>query len=242
MDLEARVVVITGASAGLGAGMAAWFAAAGASLGLCARTEPAPPSGRSLTRSVDVTDFPGLQAFAADVSAGLGPIDLWINNAAVLEPVVFQRDLSAEQLASHLAINVGGVLNGTRAFLGRLAADNHRGALVNMSSGLAGKGMAGVGAYSAAKAGVDRLTEVVGLEEPELLTMALSVSPGLVDTSMQQSLRQQDPAVLPNVDMFRRRKREGSMNSPVWVAQNIAGWVFGAVDPGGVVVRVPDQS
>lgn len=241
MGLDESVIVITGASVGLGAGMAERFSERGASLGLCSRREPTLSGDRILSRSVDVTDLDGLEEFAKVVSNRLGPIDLWINNAAVLDPVVSQRDLTYEQLEGHLAISLGGVLNGTKALLTQSDADHHRGALVNITSGLARFGMAGLSAYSAAKAGVDRLTEIVAIEESESLTMALAVSPGVIETEMQQTLRQQNAAVLYDVEMFRRRKADDAMTSPAWVADAIAGWVFEGIEPDGVVVKVPED-
>ena len=242
MSLKNKVIVITGASTGLGEGMAIWFAAEGASLGLCARRVPLSPVESSVVSSVDVTDLAALELFVTEVGRRLGPIDLWINNAAVLGPVTPQRDLSAEELNDHLAVNVGGVLNGTKAFLDHLDKAGHRGALVNITSGLAQRGAAGLSAYSAAKAGVDRLTEVVAIEEPDLLTTILAVSPGVIETDMQRSLRQQSEEVLHDVERFREYKAEGNMNSPGWVAQHIARWVFDDVALAGQVMRVPPES
>ncbi|HIE22552.1 MAG TPA: SDR family NAD(P)-dependent oxidoreductase [Acidimicrobiia bacterium] len=242
MDLSSRVIVITGASTGLGAGMATWFASAGAALGLCARRIPDPPHDRTVSRSVDVTDKAALEGFASEVSSTLGPIDLWINNAAVLEPVVAVRKVSWTELERHLTINVGGVLHGTQVFLERLDADGHRGALINISSGVAQRGRAGLAAYSASKAAVDRLTEVVAAEEKDLLTMALAVSPGVVETRMQATIRNLDESVFPDVELFRSFQREGVMNSPGWVAAHIAEWVFGGSRPEGVIVRVPREA
>lgn len=240
--LDGRVVVITGASRGLGLGMANWYVDKGARVGACARTEPGIVGELVLTRAVDVTDSEELESFAAEVSAQLGPIDLWINNAGVLEPLARQRSLEWEVLAANFAINVGGVLNGTRAFLARLAADRHRGALINVSSGLGDRGLAGTTAYSAAKAAVNRLTEVVALEELELLTIARAVSPGMVDTDMQALIRSQSEDVLPDRERFRRSSEQGTMNTPEWVAEVFAGWVFGVdAPPESIVTRVPPQ-
>ncbi|MCB1808027.1 MAG: SDR family NAD(P)-dependent oxidoreductase, partial [Candidatus Competibacteraceae bacterium] len=83
-----KVVVITGASRGLGAGMAQYFATRGLRLGLCARTQPTAPAGaQAVTAAVDVTAPQALQAFAEEVENTFGSIDLWINNAGVLDPV-----------------------------------------------------------------------------------------------------------------------------------------------------------
>jgi NAD(P)-dependent dehydrogenase (short-subunit alcohol dehydrogenase family) len=241
-DLSGRVVVVTGASRGLGAGMANWFAAQGAQVGTCARHEPtAPPGTKSVTAAVDVTDFAAVQAFAATVSDQLGPPDLWVNNAGVLAPIVAQRHLTAEALAEHLAINVGGVLNGTRAFLGQLERAGTVGALVNIGSGAATAGRAGWSAYCAAKAAVDRLSEAVAIEEEARLPVVLSVYPGLIETAMQELIRSQSADVQPDVAWFRKRHEDGAMNDPAWVAEVVSGWVFGPDRPGRVICQVPDQ-
>ncbi|MCP3909453.1 MAG: SDR family NAD(P)-dependent oxidoreductase [Actinomycetia bacterium] len=242
MDLTGRVVAITGASRGLGAGMAEWFAAHGVRLGLCARNEPPAPDGaEAVCAAVDVTDAGATETFVRLVAHELGSIDLWINNAGVLEPIVAQRDLDPADLAAHLAINVGGVLIGTQAYLRHLDEAGRAGALVNISSGASQSGRTGWSAYCAGKAAVDRLTETIAVEEPDRLPVALSVAPGLVDTDMQALIREQGTDVMPDVDFFRQRKTDGTMNSPAFIAETIAGWVFEGPSPDSVFCRVPDQ-
>lgn len=241
-DLSGRVIVVTGASRGLGAGMAEWFASRGASLGLCSRSRPAAPPGVPVVQAaVDVADPGALDAFAAEVAGELGPPDLWVNNAGVLEPIVAQRDLTADALAEHLAVNVGGVLNGTRAYLRVLEGADAAGALVNISSGAARAGRAGWTAYCASKAAVDRLTEAVAIEEAERLPVVLSVYPGLVDTGMQELIRSQSPDVQPDVGWFRQRHEDRAMNEPAWVARHVADWVFTPGAPSSLICQVPDQ-
>jgi NAD(P)-dependent dehydrogenase (short-subunit alcohol dehydrogenase family) len=243
MRLDGRVIVVTGASRGLGRGMAEWFAGQGARIACAARTEPADPGGPgSFRAAVDVTDAAAVGRFAAEAAERLGPPDLWINNAGVLEPIVTQRELTAEALAGHFAVNVGGVLHGTQAFLGVLDAHDRAGVLVNISSGASLAGRAGWSAYCAGKAAVDRLTETVALEEPQRLTAAWSVAPGLVDTAMQELIRSMPPERFPSVEWFQERKRTNAMNEPWWVAQAIAAWAFGAGErPASGFVRVADQ-
>lgn len=243
-DLSDEVVVITGASRGLGAGMAEWFAAGGARLGLCARRMPSVAAGLDdwvMATSLDVTDAGAVGSFASSVVAAFGPPTLWINNAGVLEPVTRSRDLDLDSLITHLGINVGGVLNGQNAFLAVLEAARANGTLVNISSGAAREGRPGWAAYCAGKAAVDRLTETVAKEEGELLDLALAVSPGLVDTDMQALIRSQSEEVQPDVDWFRQQHREGTMNSPAWVAEWICRWHRGLEAPDGVLCRVPPQ-
>src|SRR5690606_22108759 len=120
-------------------------------------------------------------------AAALGPIDLWINNAGVLDPIAFVRDLDPAAFQDHLAINVGGVLHGSQAYVRHLRAVGRTGVLVIVSSGAAQKPYPAWGAYCAGKAAVDLLTGVSAAEER--CVRAHAVAPGLVDTAMQEKIR-----------------------------------------------------
>jgi benzil reductase ((S)-benzoin forming) len=229
------VAVVTGASRGLGAGLAEAFAAAGLRLGLCARTDPAMPEGPDVVaRRVDVTEAAGVERFAAEVHERLGPIDLWVNNAGLLGPIDPVRDADPAAVAANLQVNVLGVLHGTQAFL------RHRGpapVLVNISSGAATNAYAGWGAYCASKAAVERLTEVVALEEPDV--RAYAVAPGVVDTDMQATIRATPAERFPTVERFRELKANDAFNSPAWVAQQLLELAFGDLRP-ATAWRIPD--
>lgn len=239
--LEGKVVVVTGASRGLGAGLAERFGELGASLGLCARSEPRAPRGaRALTGAVDVTDAARLDRFAEAVSASLGAIDLWVNNAGILGPVGPQRDHDPAEVDRALRINVGGVANGSRSFT-RLARGwpPGRRVLVNISSGAARSPYEGWAVYSATKAAVDQYTRAVAIEEPQVLCHA--VAPGVVETAMQEQVRALDEDAFPAVDRFRQIHAEGRANSPTWVADHLAGILLATLTPDEVLYRVPDE-
>lgn len=239
--LTGKVVVVTGASRGLGAGLADRFGALGASLGVCARHQPGAPRGAvAHTVAVDVTDAPEVDRFAEEVTQALGPIDLWINNAGVLGPVGPQRHHDPRQVEEALRINVIGVANGTRSFT-RLA----RGwplasrVLVNISSGAARSPYEGWAVYGATKAAVDQYTRTVALEEPHLRCHA--VAPGVVETAMQEQVRALDETAFPAVDRFRQIHADGRASSPAWVADHLAAILLGALTPDDVLYRVPDE-
>ncbi|WP_426572967.1 SDR family NAD(P)-dependent oxidoreductase [Aquihabitans sp. McL0605] len=239
--LRGKVAVVTGASKGLGEGIAARFAELGIDVGLCARTEPKAPSGvRALTGAVDVTDSDRLEAFAGAVERQLGPIDLWVNNAGILGPVGPQRDHDPLDVAQALAVNIGGVMNGTRCFThhGRTGPTGRR-VLVNISSGAATSIYQGWSVYGATKAAVDQFTRITAAEEPGVY--CYSVAPGVVDTEMQTQIRRQQPEAFPAVERFEQIHREGAWNSPAWVAEHLAGLLTGALKPEAVVYRVPDE-
>ena len=259
-----RVAVVTGASRGLGAGLALHFAGEGMHLGLCARhrpvlaarTRPTAHDGHVVSAeapvvaALDVTDRAALARFAAAVVTAFGRIDLWVNNAGLLGPIGPlagtgpDDDTAARsaEIARTIEVNVTGVLNGTAVFAEHVRAREGTGTLVNISSGAATNPYEGWAAYCASKAAVDQLTRVVALEEARHGLAAYAVSPGLVDTDMQAAIRATEPASFPQVDRFRRAATEHRFNSPAWVAQHILALAFGPERPGTVVVRVPDQA
>ncbi len=243
LDLRGRTAVITGASRGLGAGLATAFRARGLRLGLCARTAPVLADGPDVIGSrLDVRDAPAVADFAVAVEARFGAIDLWINNAGVLEPIEALRDIEPAAARTHLEVNVLGVLFGTQAFVRHLRRRGGEGVLVNLSSGAAQKAYAGWSLYCAAKAAVDRMTECVALEEAAHGLRAYAVAPGVIDTDMQALIRATPAERFPEAPRFIERKRENRFNTPGFVAERILALAF---DPGArpaeVCVRLPDE-
>src|SRR5690606_4735570 len=160
MELQGKTVVITGASRGIGAGLAEEFARRGARLGLCARRAPVlAESDTVVAEQLDVRDAAAVERFGARVEERLGAIDLWINNAGVLDPIGPLREADPADLARHIEINVLGVMYGSRWYCRHRRRVGGGGVLINVSSGAGRRGYHGWGAYCAGKAAVDRLSE-----------------------------------------------------------------------------------
>jgi NAD(P)-dependent dehydrogenase (short-subunit alcohol dehydrogenase family) len=241
--------VVTGASRGLGAGIANRFVELGIAVGCCARHEPMLPAGRDgvLGAAVDVRDPAAVDAFARRVTAELGPIDLWVNNAGVLDPIGPLRDGDVEALRAHVEVNVLGVLWGSRTFA-RLVHDRpNGGTLVNISSGAARTVYQGWAAYCASKAAVEQLSRVLAAEEADHGLRVVALAPGVVDTDMQATIRATDVDRFPSVERFHALKADDAFNSPAWVADRILDltgptmpkWVDASSEP--VVLRIPDE-
>jgi|GEM_PF-72781 len=248
-SLEGLVAVVTGASRGLGLGLCRRFGQLGLRLGMCARHEPVPPDPPgprgALCRAVDVTDPGEVERFALEVIGRFGRIDLWVNNAGVLEPIGPLADADPLAIRHLFEVDVGGVVHGTQAFCRHVRSRPGGGVLVNVTSGAAVTPYAGWAPYCAAKAAVDQLTRVIAVEEAANGLRALAVAPGLVDTDMQATIRATPAERFPAVGRFLRAKAAGSFNSPGWVADAVVELAFGAAAPEtvgqDVVVRVPDE-
>lgn len=241
------VAVITGASRGLGAGLAATFAGEGIGLGLCARTRPPVPEAEHevVSEAVDVTDAAALDAFARKVAGAFGRIDLWINNAGVLEPIGPLVEADPVALRDNVTVNVLGVLHGSASFARHVRSRPGRGVLVNMISGAATHPYEGWSAYCASKAGVAMATEVVAREEREAGLVAFALTPGAVDTDMQALIRKTGSDEFPEGERFRRLYADGRLRAPSLVARFILDRLLDAPAPPGedlpVLVRIPDE-
>ncbi len=153
-----EVVVITGASAGVGRAVARAFAREGASMGLlargrdgleAARLEVEELGGRALVLPLDVADADALEQAAESVEREFGPIDIWINNAmvSVFSPV---KEMKPEEYRRVTEVTYLGYVYDTLAALKRMLPRD-RGVIVQVGSALAYRGIPLQSAYCAAK-------------------------------------------------------------------------------------------
>jgi short-subunit dehydrogenase len=166
-----EVVVITGASAGVGRATARAFARSGAHVGLVARgseglegakRDVEALGGRAVVFPADVADADQVEAAARAVERAFGPIDIWINNAmtSVFGPFV---EMTADEFRRVTEVTYLGYVHGTRAALKRMVPRN-RGVVVQVGSALAYRGIPLQSAYCGAKHAVEGFTESVRCE------------------------------------------------------------------------------
>lgn len=168
---SAEVVVITGASAGIGRATARLFAERGAHVALLARDEERLQAackevkqlgGRAIAIPVDVADHVQVDAAAARVEQELGPIDIWINNAmtTVFAPV---ESIDPDDFKRVTDVTYHGYVWGTMAALKRMRPRNH-GTIVQVGSALAYRSIPLQSAYCGAKHAIRGFTESVRTE------------------------------------------------------------------------------
>jgi short-subunit dehydrogenase len=166
-----KVVVITGASAGVGRAVARVFARDGANVALLARGADGLEAARreataagvaALAIALDVADAAAVESAADRIERELGPIDAWINNAtvSVFSPVL---DMRAEEYRRVTEVTYLGAVHGTLAALRRMAPRD-RGCIVQIGSALAYRSIPLQSAYCAAKQAMSGFTESLRVE------------------------------------------------------------------------------
>jgi NAD(P)-dependent dehydrogenase (short-subunit alcohol dehydrogenase family) len=166
-----EVVVITGASAGLGRATAQAFAKRGARIGLIARgrerleaacREVEAAGGRGLVLVADVADAEAVEQAATQVEETFGPIDIWINNAmtSVFSPV---KEMTADEFKRVTEVTYLGYVHGTLAALNRMLPRD-RGTIVQVGSALAYRSIPLQAAYCAAKHAIVGFTDSLRCE------------------------------------------------------------------------------
>ncbi len=167
----AGVVVITGASSGIGRSAAALFGRRGWRVGLIARNadnlhaarkDVEAAGGTASVAVADVADSAALEAAAARIEGELGPIDVWINNAGVGIFAKFM-DIAEDEFRRLTDVNYLGTVNGTRVALRRMLPRN-RGTVVQILSAISYRGVPLQSPYSGSKYALRGFTEAIRAE------------------------------------------------------------------------------
>jgi short-subunit dehydrogenase len=193
-------VFVTGASSGIGAATAVAFAAAGHTVGICARRKDrldqvAEACGAN-TRSwvADLADLESLESLAATVDEQLGGVDVLVNNAGVPKRRRAQQ-MTAADLESVMAMNYFSPARLSLAFLPRMVARG-QGDIINVSSMGVHSAAFGVGAYSASKAALELFTESLYLELSKTGVRAHLLVPGTTRTEFSDAKPDNDPSMV----------------------------------------------
>ncbi|MGH3098762.1 MAG: SDR family oxidoreductase [Streptosporangiales bacterium] len=196
-DLAGRVVAITGGARGIGKATAAAFVSSGATVAIgdldtemvadTATELAARPGARVAGFGLDVTDAGSFADFLDNAEARLGPVDVLVNNAGIM-PTGRYLDEDHAMTERMLAVNVTGVLNGSRLAAARFAARGS-GHLVNIASLAGAMGQAGLATYCGTKHFVVGFTEALYRELREHHVEVTTVLPGVIRTELSAGLK-----------------------------------------------------
>ena len=236
--LEGKNVIITGASRGIGKGIAEVFAKHGANIAFTYRSsdEKAKALEDELSANgckakgykSDASDFDAAQQLSNDVMNDFGSIDVLVNNAGITKDGLLMR-MSEKDFDIVMSINMKSVFNMTKAVL-RPMLKARAGSIINMSSVVGVKGNIGQANYSASKAAINGFTKSTALELGSRNIRCNSIAPGFIETEMTEALGEQ------TVKEWREQiplKRGGTpddiANTTLFLASDMSAYVTGQV-------------
>ena len=237
MTVSGKVVLVTGASRGIGRAIAEALAAAGAAVVLGARDEAklaevvaaiVSVGGRASAVPLDVCRRESVDAALAAVLERHGRIDGLVNNAGITRDNLLLR-MKAEDWEAVLSTNLTGVYHCTQAAL-RPMLKQRSGRIVNVTSVVGLTGNAGQANYAASKAGVIGFTKSIAREVASRAITVNAVAPGFIDTEMTAAMTDKaKEAVASSIPMGRVGKPEDVAGAILFLLSDAAAYVTGQV-------------
>jgi benzil reductase ((S)-benzoin forming) len=163
-----------------------------------------------------------------------------INNAGMLDPVGPLKSTDFARAEKHLHLNLLAPMVLSSVFISNTELLDIPKVILNISSGAAFYPYSGWSVYCSSKAGLDMLSKVAGLEQAENLhpVTIFALAPGIIETGMQESIRETDVALFPDRDKFISLHEAGKLAKPDDVAQIITRTIFNNSLVTGSVVTI----
>ena len=247
-DLENKVVLVTGASQGLGKQFAELLCAKGARVALAARQvakiislkeELEAKGGIAYAVEMDVLDQQSISDCVEVVEHELGSIDVLVNNAGVAINKFF-LDVTEEEYDSVLGTNLKGCFFCAQAVAKKMA-NRKRGSIINISSVLGTRPIGTLTTYCASKAGLNQLTATMALELARSGVRVNAIAPGYIETPMNSDFFKTGPgqALINSVPQRRLGQLEDLDGTILLLASDASKFITGTVITvdGGFTVR-----
>ncbi|MGB5647991.1 3-oxoacyl-[acyl-carrier-protein] reductase [Muriicola sp.] len=236
--LEGKNVIITGASRGIGAGIARVFAEHGANIAFTYSSSEAPAIAlqKELTQlgvkakayKSNAASFQESETLITSVLEDFGGIDVLINNAGITKDNLLMR-MNEEDFDTVIEINLKSVFNMTKA-VQRTLLKQRSGSIINMSSVVGVKGNAGQTNYAASKAGIIGFTKSVALELGSRNIRCNAIAPGFIETEMTGKLDEKTVQSWRDaIPLKRGGSPEDVANACLFLASDLSSYVTGQV-------------
>jgi len=234
--LENKTALITGATRGIGKGIAEVFAKHGANVAFTYNSSvEAATSLENELKSHGVkargyqsnaANFDAAQELAKNVLEEFGSIDVLINNAGITKDNLLLR-ISEEDFDKVIEVNLKSVFNLTKAVI-RPMMKQRKGSIINMSSVVGVKGNAGQTNYAASKAGILGFTKSVALELGSRNVRCNAIAPGFIETEMTAALPEETVNGWRDaIPLKRGGSPEDIANACVFLASDMSGYITG---------------
>ena len=238
MLLNGKTVLITGASRGIGSGIARVFAQNGANVAFTYSSSEAPAlalqdelSKLGVTVKAyksDASSFEACEKLATEVMSDFESLDALINNAGITKDNLLMR-MSEEDFDKVIEVNLKSIFNMTKAFQ-RVFLKQRNGSIINISSIVGVKGNAGQANYAASKAGMIGFTKSIALELGSRNIRANAIAPGFIETEMTDKL---DEVVVEQwrsgIPLKRGGTPEDVANACLFFASDLSSYITGQV-------------
>lgn len=235
--LEGKVVLITGATRGIGKGIAEVFAEQGAQVAFtfAGSVDKAAQLEKELNEKTkakayqsDASDYDAAQKLVADVIEEFGRVDVLINNAGITKDNLMLR-MSKEDWDTIIRVNLDSVFNLTKAVVKPMMKAKS-GSIINMTSIVGIKGNAGQANYAASKAGVIGFTKSIALELGSRNIRCNAIAPGFIETEMTAALDEKTvQGWREGIPLKRGGQPEDVANACVFFASEMSSYITGQV-------------
>ncbi|HQC05415.1 MAG TPA: 3-oxoacyl-[acyl-carrier-protein] reductase [Kaistella chaponensis] len=235
--LEGKVALITGATRGIGKGIAEVFAKEGAQVAFTyagsvdkakALEEELGKITKVKSYQSDASDYDAAQQLAADVITDFGKIDILINNAGITRDNLMLR-MSKEDWDTIIKVNLDSVFNLTKAVI-KPMMKARAGSIINMTSVVGVKGNAGQANYAASKAGVIGFSKSIALELGSRNIRCNAIAPGFIETEMTSALDEKTvQGWREGIPLKRGGQPEDVANACVFLASDMSTYITGQV-------------
>lgn len=234
--LENKTALITGATRGIGKGIAEVFAKHGANVAFTysSSVEAAKELEKELKShgvkakgyQSNAANFDAAQELAKNVLEDFGSIDVLINNAGITKDNLLLR-ISEEDFDKVIEVNLKSVFNLTKAVI-RPMMKQRKGSIINMSSVVGVKGNAGQSNYAASKAGILGFTKSVALELGSRNVRCNAIAPGFIETEMTAVLPEETVSAWRDaIPLKRGGSPEDIANACVFLASDMSAYITG---------------
>ena len=236
--LEGKNIIITGASRGIGKGIAELFAEQGANIAFTYLSSK--KSAQFLESELmkngckvkgyrsDASSFDSANILVTNVLKDFGSIDVLVNNAGITKDGLIMR-MSESDFDTVMNINMKSVFNMTKAVLPTMLKQRD-GSIINMSSVVGLKGNAGQANYSASKAAINGFTKSTALELGSRNIRCNSIAPGFIETEMTKALQEEKIKTWRNsIPLKRGGTVKDIANSTLFFASDMSRYVTGQV-------------
>lgn len=238
MKFKDKVVVITGASRGIGLSIAECFAAEGASIALCStNNEKAKATAEKLSNDystecfgigIDIKDFNAVSDFIKQVNDKFGRIDVLINNAGITRDNLLLR-LNEDDWSDVIETNLNSIFNTTKSVI-KFMLKKKYGRIINVSSVVGLMGNPGQSNYAASKAGMIAFTKSIAREYGKKNITINAVAPGFIQTDMIETLpKDYLDNIIENIPMVRLGTTNDVSRAIMFLASDDASYITGQV-------------